>query len=47
MEVKKEALKKVKEWDDLDVQRPLFVREREQKMEALKEFKRWALLEEI
>ena len=43
----KEALKKVKEWDDLDVQRPLSVKEREQKMEGLKEFKRWALLEEI
>ena len=47
LEVKKEALKKVKEWDDLDVQRPLSVREREQKLETLKEFKRWALLEEI
>ena len=32
VEVKKETLKKVKEWDDLDVHRPLSVREREQKM---------------
>ena len=29
VEVKKKALKKVKEWDDLDVQRPQSMRERE------------------
>ena len=40
VEVKKEPLKKVKEWDDLDVQRPLSVTEREQKLETLKELKK-------
>ena len=41
VEVKKEPLKKVKEWDDLDVQRPLSVTEREQKLETLNSSRYW------
>ena len=36
---KKEALRKVEEWDGLEVMRPLSFRETELKMEAIEEFK--------
>ena len=42
-----EALKNLKEWDDLEVARPLSSREKEMKMEAMEEFKHWALMEEM
>ena len=42
-----EALKNLKEWDDLEVVRPLSSREREMKMEAIEDFKHWALIEEM
>ena len=44
---KKEALKKVKAWDALEERNPLTLRERELKVEAVNDFKRWALLEEV
>ena len=44
---KKEALKKVKVWDMLEERNPLTLRERELKVEAVNDFKRWALLEEV
>ena len=44
---KKEALKKVKAWDALEERNPLTLREREPKAEAVNDFKRWALLEEV
>ena len=43
---KKEALRKVEEWDGLEVMRPLSFREKGLKLEAMEEFKHWALLEE-
>ena len=49
VEGEKEALKKVKVLDDLEVLKPLSSRERERelKLEAMQEFKRWALMEEV
>ena len=44
---KKEALKKVKVWDMLEEMNPLTLRERELKVEAVNDFKRWALLEKV
>ena len=44
---KKEALKKVKDWDVLEERNPFTLREREQKVEVVNDFKRWALLEEV
>ena len=44
---KKEVLKKVKVWDVLEERNPLTLRERELKVEAMNDFKRWALLEEV
>ena len=46
-ERKKDSLKKVAHWDKIESQRSLFIREMEDKVEALEDFKRWALLEEI
>ena len=46
-EKKREALKKVKAWDVLEERDPLTLRERELKVEAVNDFKRWALLEEV
>ena len=36
----------MEEWDGLEVTRPLSFREKELKLEAMEEFKHWALLEE-
>ena len=44
---KKESLKKVKAWDVLEERNPLTLSERELKVEAVNDFKRWALLEEV
>ena len=45
-ERKKASLRKVKDWDSLEVTRLLSLRERELKMEAFDEFKHCTLLEE-
>ena len=47
VEEKKEALKKVKVWDDLEVLKPLSSREKELNLEAMQEFKDWVLMEEV
>ena len=44
---KKESLEKVKAWDVLEERNPLTLSERELKVEAVNDFKRWALLEEV
>ena len=36
---KKEALRRMEDWDGLEVTRPLSIRERELKLEAMEEFK--------
>ena len=43
---KKAALKRIAHWDTMDSQRPLSISEMEAKVEALEDFKRWALMEE-
>ena len=44
---KKEALRRVSFWDDLEKQRELVLEEREERLKAKEEFKSWAVLEEI
>ena len=44
---KKSALKNVAHWDDLESQRPLSDGERQERMGAMEDFKKWAIMEEI
>ena len=44
---KKSALKKVALWDDIESRRPLSAGEREERMGAMEDFKKWAIMEEI
>ena len=44
---KKGSLKKVAHWDKMESQRSLSTREMENEVEALEDFKRWTLLEEV
>ena len=44
---KKEALRRVPFWDDLEKQRELVLEEREERIKAKEEFKSWAVLEKI
>ena len=46
-EQKKSALNKVAHWDDLERRRPLFDGKRQDRLGAMEEFKKWAILEEI
>ena len=46
-EQKKSALKKVALWDDIESRRPLSAGEREERMGAMEEFKKWTIMEEI
>ena len=43
----KSALKKVALWDDMESRRPLSDGERQDRMGAMEDFKKWAILEEI
>ena len=47
VEVKKEALRRVLFWDDLEKDRELVLEEREERTKAREEFKSWVVLEEI
>ena len=47
VEVKKEALRRVSFWDDLEKERELVLEEREERTKAKEEFKSWIVLEEI
>ena len=47
VEVKKEALRRVLFWDDLEKQRELVLDEREERIKAKEEFKSWTVLKEI
>ena len=44
---KKEALRRVSFWDDLEKERELVLEEREERTKAKEEFKSWVVLEEI
>ena len=46
-EHKKFAIKKVAWWDDIESKRPLSTRELEDRVAAMEEFKKWALMEKI
>ena len=46
-EQKKSALNKVAHWDDMESRRPLSDGERQDRLGAMEEFKKWATLEEI
>ena len=46
-EQKKSVLKKVALWDDIESRRPLSDGEREERMGAMEDFKKWAIMEEI
>ena len=46
-EQKKFALKNVALWDDIESRRPLSESERQERMGAMKDFKKWAIMEEI
>ena len=45
-ENKKVALKKVASWDDLENKRPLSSNELEERVSAIEDFKKWAIMEE-
>ena len=47
VEVKKEVLRRVSFWDDLEKERELVLEEREERTKAKEEFKSWVVLEEI
>ena len=44
---KKTSLKQVAHWDAMETQRPPSMREKEEKVKAIEDFKRWAFMEEI
>ena len=46
-EQKKSALKNVALWDDIESRRPLSESERQERMGAMEDFKKWAIMEEI
>ena len=46
-EQKKFALKKVALWDDIESRRPLSDGEPQERMGAMEDFKKWAIMEEI
>ena len=41
------ALKRVALWDDIESRRPLSDGERQERMSAMEDFKKWAIMEEI